>query len=51
MEFWRLVKNFLKGENKGGSKKAHGGGMKKCKKQLREKRTHLERCARSYQRE
>ena len=50
MEFWRLVKNFVEGENKGESKETHGGGMKKCKKRQREKRIHFERCAKSDQR-
>ena len=31
------------------SEEAHGGGMKKCKKQSKTKRMHLERCARSDQ--
>ena len=29
----RLVKNFVERENKEESKEAHGGGMRKCKKQ------------------
>ena len=33
VEFWRLVKNFVKRENEGGSEEAHGGGIRKCKKQ------------------
>ena len=30
--FWMLAKNFVE-ENEGESKEAHGGGMRKCKKQ------------------
>ena len=32
MGFKRLVKNFVKGENKGRSKEAHGGEIKKHKR-------------------
>ena len=48
MGFWRLVKNFMERENEGGSKEAHGGEMRKCKKQKR-KKMHLEKCTRSNQ--
>ena len=37
MGFWRLVKNFVKRKNQGGNEEAHGGRMRKCKKQQREK--------------
>ena len=31
--FWRLVKNFVERENENVIEKAHGGAMRKCKKQ------------------
>ena len=44
MGFWRLVKNFMERENEGGSKEAHGGKMRKCKKQKRKKNAFREMC-------